>query len=295
MQIKLFLPALCVALAACSASAEPTTYVGVMVDNHEDARPYQTGLERAPFVQEQLMEGFITRFLAVFDVRDLPESVGPVRSLRPYFMDGTSPLLPAIFHAGGSPEALTKIAESETVTSFNALRLDTDFTYDDVAPAPHNRFLEKEKLTELLSRIPLPSPITLPFSFTEDFAPGESAGNISIVYGSRIHNVQYTYNAETESYDKESGGEARPPSPQNLVILETDVKVAGDYGRLSVRMTGSGKLLFFRDGGMTKGTWSKANEQNFFRLMDATGKELMYHPGQIWMIVLDDLSRVTVE
>ena len=61
----------------------PSFLVGVMIDNHEDAMPHQRGLEKALLIEEQFVEGFITRFAAVFDAADLPEQTGPIRSVRP--------------------------------------------------------------------------------------------------------------------------------------------------------------------------------------------------------------------
>lgn len=286
----------CVLFAGCTPKVEPTAFVSVMIDNHEDARAYQRGLEQAVLVQEQLVEGFITRFEAVFDIHKLPESIGPVRSVRPYFIDGMSPLVPAIFHIGGSPEALQKLAEGNKMTSFNGLSyLDDKYTYDDEAPAPHHRFLERASLLSMVDTLTPQEPILLPFTYTKKYTPEEKAQTIDINYYSPLHNVRYTYDPETESYNKESGGEARPPSPKNLLILETDVEVIGPYGRLAVRMTGEGDAKLFRNGGMTNARWEKSGDASWFTFKTLSGETLPFHSGQIWMIVLDSLERVSAE
>ena len=59
--------------------------LGVMIENHEEARP-QSGLSSADIVYEAVAEGGITRFLAVFYCQDAGV-VGPVRSARTYFID----------------------------------------------------------------------------------------------------------------------------------------------------------------------------------------------------------------
>ena len=61
------------ALAAPSLAAK--------VDNHPDARP-QVGLERTDIVFEELVEGGLTRYVAVWH-SDVPAIIGPVRSIRP--------------------------------------------------------------------------------------------------------------------------------------------------------------------------------------------------------------------
>ena len=57
-----------------------------MIENlYPDARP-QSGLQSAGVVYEALAEGGITRFLAIFGDQ-AAKSIGPVRSLRPYYID----------------------------------------------------------------------------------------------------------------------------------------------------------------------------------------------------------------
>ena len=59
--------------------------MAVMINNHVDARP-QKGLSSADLIYEAVAEGGISRFLAIFHSR-LPETVGPVRSARVYYID----------------------------------------------------------------------------------------------------------------------------------------------------------------------------------------------------------------
>ena len=269
--------------------------VSVMVDNHQTAREYQRGLEKALFIQEQLVEGFITRFEAVYDIDDLPASIGPVRSVRPYFIDGVSPLVSAIFHAGGSPEALERLRSSTTVTSFNALLLDASFAYDPVAPAPHHRFITRDNLVKLAAQMPSPRAVPLSFFRRGRFTADEPAKTIGINYHSPVHNVRYTYDLWTKSYIKENRGKVRPLSPRNILILETGVEVIGPLGRLEINMQGKGSALLFRDGSMVRARWSKKNDREFFTFTDASGQPLSFQQGQVWMIVLDSLDRVSWE
>lgn len=76
--------------------------LGIMVENHEEARP-QSGLSSADIIYEAVAEGGITRFLTIFYCKDAP-IVGPVRSARMYFLNlleeyGEYPLYA---HVGGA-------------------------------------------------------------------------------------------------------------------------------------------------------------------------------------------------
>jgi len=72
--------------------------VTVMINNHTLARP-AAGLSQADIVYEIVAEGGITRFLAVF-ASNLPEKVGPVRSMRKYFQQVAAEYFPISTHWG---------------------------------------------------------------------------------------------------------------------------------------------------------------------------------------------------
>ncbi len=81
--------------------------VVVMLDNHFGARP-QAGISKADHVYEMLAEGRITRYMAVFYSK-VPDTVGPIRSARPYFISKALEYDPYYVHVGGSMQALTDI------------------------------------------------------------------------------------------------------------------------------------------------------------------------------------------
>lgn len=78
--------------------------LAVMIENHVEARP-QSGLGSADVVYEAVVEGGITRFMALFyceaQVRDV--LVAPVRSARQFFVDMASEYnFPLYAHVGGA-------------------------------------------------------------------------------------------------------------------------------------------------------------------------------------------------
>lgn len=293
--VRRFLPCatiLCCILSACASHPVETSYVGVMVDNHQLARPYQRGLDAAAWVEEQFAEGGITRFEAVFDARDFPVSVGPVRSVRSYFIDGVSPAVAAIFHIGGSPDALDRLAEEGAVPSFNAIHFDRFFAYDDTAPAPHHRFLTRVGFDELFARVEAPAMSPFPFSVVHSFESDADAKAVAIDMGSEAHDVAYGYEPSGKRYVRRNRGMRQASMPSNVLVIETDVAVAGELGRLSIRTEGSGSALLFRDGGVKEGEWSKRDGE-FFSFTDKKGAPFGFRDGQVWMIVVDDLDRVS--
>ena len=59
--------------------------IAVMLDNVGDARP-QAGLNDAYMIYEIIVEGNLTRLMALYKEVDL-EMIGPIRSARHYFLD----------------------------------------------------------------------------------------------------------------------------------------------------------------------------------------------------------------
>jgi hypothetical protein len=70
-----------------SGAVPPHPALAVKVENSVDARP-QTGLGAADMVWEEVVEGGITRFVAVYH-STLPPEIGPVRSVRPMASTGS--------------------------------------------------------------------------------------------------------------------------------------------------------------------------------------------------------------
>ncbi|MDA1208836.1 MAG: DUF3048 domain-containing protein [bacterium] len=272
------------------------SYIGIVVENHEDARPHHRGLDKADIIQEYFAEGFITRFFVLFDRKDLPKVVGPVRSLRPYVLDGSLPWRPVIFHAGGSPEALERVENSDTgLVAFNGLWLESHFLRADDAPAPHDLFLQRDRIQDLLSEtpaihIPVPLYATGPVG-----SSGSGATAIRVNYFSSLHNVQYSYDQWLGRYTRINGGIESPAHPRNIVFLATSTNEIGPYGRLSIKTTGQGKVLLFRSGKVMHGTWSRDRIEDPFAFQDASGKMLTFANGQTWMTFIDDFVRVKWE
>ncbi len=85
--------------------------VALLIDGFVAAKP-QSGLDMAPLVFEFPAEAAIPRYLAFFNVNaklDDDISFGPIRSLRPYFLDVADGFGATVAHVGGSPAALEQV------------------------------------------------------------------------------------------------------------------------------------------------------------------------------------------
>lgn len=81
----------------------------IQIPNGEDGARPQTGLDEAGVVFEAIAEAGITRFAAVFQ-NPKSKAIGPIRSLRSYYLDWDTPFDCTIVHAGGSDDAVAAVA-----------------------------------------------------------------------------------------------------------------------------------------------------------------------------------------
>lgn len=104
-----------------SLNNSPVYCIQIPNGSTDGARP-QAGLTDAAIVFEAIAEQGITRFAAIFQ-NPTVSVIGPIRSLRPYYLDWDTPFDCTVTHAGGSAEALAAIA------SGGQRNLDEDDTY----------------------------------------------------------------------------------------------------------------------------------------------------------------------
>ena len=107
-------------LASAAEQTAPTFCV--QTPNGTDGARPQSGLTKAGVVFEAIAEAGITRFAAIY--QDPRQAViGPIRSLRLYYLEWDTPFDCTIVHAGGADDALQAIA------SGGYRDLSEDYTY----------------------------------------------------------------------------------------------------------------------------------------------------------------------
>ncbi len=266
--------------------------VGVVIENHTAARP-QSGLGDAGVVYEALAEGGITRFLAFF-LENRPASIGPVRSLRPYFNDWTLEYKAPIAHAGGSATALGQV-KGLGVKSMNALGIGAPTFYrTSDRPAPHNLYTSSSLLDKLLRSRGYYQPISFTPAVRKAEAPKTAATHrtITINYSYASYQVTYAYDPKTNSYARSVGGKPhieRTTGAQikvkNVVVLYTPTTTLAD-GHMQMTTTGTGSAVLFVDGVATPCTWVKDARTSRTKLLDNNGAELLLNPGNTWYSIV---------
>ncbi len=268
---KFYSPLTGVEIANEATAKLPVT--GVMIENSPAARP-QSGLKKAGVVYEAVAEGGITRFLALYQ-GEKPALIGPVRSLRLYYLSWAAPYQASIAHVGGSPNALSQVRNGN---------------YRDIDQ--HNVYTSGEKLDQLNSAKGYNNSEFTSFA-RADGKPVESpnATSININLSGPLYNTSYTYDKASNSYlrnmtgvphtDREDGQIA----PNIVVAMEVGVEArAQNYdGYEDIKTTGSGKAYIFQNGTVATATWSKADINSPLKLTDGSGKNIALNRGQTWI------------
>jgi len=268
--------------------------VAVVVENHENARRHQRGLEDALLIEEFLVEGQISRFVAVFDAALLPTEIGPVRSLRPYFLDGILPWAWGLFYGGGSPEAYERIGTEHRILSWNGLLYPEHFLRDPSLTPPHDLFISDEHIADLLAGADRRLQNTTWPPYPVDRKPlGDPATDVDVNFLSTLHNVHYRFSSRKQAYTRENGGIVSKASPGNILILESPIRGIGEQGRLQISLLGEGRLLLFRGGRVLQGMWQKPAEQEPITFVSSTGQPVALQKGLTWITVLPSLDRVS--
>lgn len=274
--------------------------VAVMVNNDIKARP-QSGLHKADVVYEVLAEGDITRLLAIFH-SEMPETVGPVRSSRAYFVDlakGYDPLY--VFH-GWSPGAKEKIQAGE-VDGINGLTYDgTLFKRASFRKAPHNSYISAENIQKGAEQLNYATQAEVePFTFFKkgQINPyeGTALEQVKIEYSSRqATHVEYRYDPEKKAYIRYSGGVKHTDLEteeqivaHNVFLVEAAHVVVDKQGRRDIDITSGGNGVLIQNGERFDVEWKSVDGKI---LPYKNGEQVPLVPGKTWIQIIPDFEKV---
>jgi len=266
--------------------------LAVKVENTDDAYPL-TGLDRADIVYEEIVEGGITRFVAIFHCRDA-NRVGPVRSARTTDPKILAPLQqqPLLGYSGGAPKVVKSLVTAGVVQLTEANTPDA-FTRDGARVAPHNLFASTAALWRAGGK-QVDDPATPRSAFTfGDGVPdrAKKVASIDITF-STLSSTGWVW--ERGRWTRQLGGaemtleSGAPIRAENVVVQlvevsqDTIVDASGSYSPV-VEMTGGGKAWIFRDGRVIVGTWEREAEGDLTTFRTKDGEEVELSPGSTWV------------
>ncbi|MDD3648386.1 MAG: DUF3048 domain-containing protein, partial [Candidatus Dojkabacteria bacterium] len=300
----------------------------VIIENHTDARP-QAGLLDADLVYETLAESGITRFAAVFWGKEA-KKVGPIRSLRTYFLDWSSeyddPPVCNIGQAGYEPweEVIDPEADARSyiqkynIKSYSWYGRDVFWRDQDKFNKgiawEHVAYSETETLwadAETLGWVGPSSLESLKFKKDASKDSRSLTQEISIEFlslGSESYKVKWVYERDSNSYLRYLAGKPhiddnynRQISVKTIIIQHVPYRPTGDKnGRIVFTTVGTGDADIFLDSKQMKGIWKKESRTARTKFYDESGKEIPINRGLIWIEVVPvsgdfDLSKIVIK
>lgn len=305
-------------ISDASLNSAPTYCI--QIPNGDDGARPQAGLGQAAVVFEAIAERGITRFAAVFQ-NPTTSAIGPIRSLRTYYLNWDTPFNCTVVHAGGSDDALANIRtggqrdlDESTTYMWRELRS---------SRAWNNLFTSAEKLnsfntangytTSNLQAFPRLTPdataeaIASNTTCVEDECITENVAEISIAFGaSPTYNTIYTYDSINNkywrsyangkphmSYECPSGltepntttdcGDPIQLAPSVVIAMVVSEHTANDGYHEDIATTGTGSATIFQNGQAIEGTWTKTSQSSQIIFRDNNGSTINLTPGQVWI------------
>ena len=279
----------------------------VKIENSPQARP-QAGLDDADIVYEEVVEGGVTRFVAIFHSQ-VPDVAGPIRSARPVtaqLMRGYGPSGFAYSGARQEVENLLAHTPSIRITEGGA-----GFFRDHGRAAPHNLYVETQATLdgaiargaepftdvgwtfeeERKSREDVPGRVRCP----EGDAACDDPGVAVDVRMSREFTSNWEYDADDRRYRRGQNGRTFRVTGEgqigaaNVVVLETRHYIgASGYPETDVVTEGADAVVL-RDGRRYDARWSKPTADDPIELFTVDGDPFPLAPGPTWVHLPDRL------
>lgn len=285
----------------------------VKVENDPVVRP-QTGLDSADIVVEELVEGGMTRFAAIYQ-SNIPQVVGPVRSVRHVDAAIAAPIADAFVFSGGAKRTMNFLYRKIPATTTIVTEGGSGMYRDSNHVAPHNVYLKLPELIsslapnntptkgliELRDDLSLTPSATLPSSSPEPQLDTQLTTNTAISKAK----LKFSTNSQpTWHWDAASNSwlrfERSTPfvTPEGKQISTTNVLVlfvetmdagytdpAGNYVPRSV-LTSGGSGFLLNAGVAAPIKWSKEKVASPISLYDTAGLDLALPVGTTWIELL---------
>ncbi|WP_297081662.1 DUF3048 domain-containing protein [uncultured Demequina sp.] len=265
--------------------------LSIKIENSADARP-QSNLQYADIVFEEQVEYGISRLVAIYH-SDTPETVGPIRSMRPMDKNIMGSMEGPLIFSGAQRGFINDAARSgqqliaQDTGGYGFFRVSTK-------PAPHNLHGTLEDFFSQTDASAPPQQFTYAYPSEDSnvVAEGTTATSIDINASPRMQ-PSWEWDSSAGAWMRSEGGSAHVTadgtqlSAQNVVVLWVDVRSNSSGGGSSVPetivVTDSGTGYVAAGDSYIPITWSKAGQFDPYVLETEGGETVELIPGQTWV------------
>lgn len=264
--------------------------MAVKVENNPVAYPL-SGLAEAEVVYEELVEGGITRFMAIYHCTD-SSKVGPVRSSRIVDAAIMRPITGILAAAGGNAQVIKALKKAgifivDERTGAEALRR----VSRPGVSFEHTLYGNTAKIRKIGMK-KYEAPPSNVFNFG-DLQKAKKVKSVNISFsGATTVGYRWTNGkwARFDDGDKLMDDSGKQIMVDNVLIEEHRVNesktirdVAGNPSIEIADPTGRGRAVLFRDGRAVVGKWVRKSEKEPVRFETRSGEEMALEEGTTWI------------
>lgn len=266
--------------------------VTVKIGNTADAHP-QYGIGAADVVYESVVDGGITRLLAIYNSQ-APDQVGSVRSVRPTDQSVVWPIKGVFAFSGGNSYELASIANAP-VTKLDETTAGS-MMFRGPGRAPNNLFAHVEQMYEACEDPP-PPPL---FTYRPEAAVSTGAPVSAVAVGfGRGYDTSWDWDAAAAVWQRSIFGapdndpDGNRMGMANVVVMEVAYRPDASGTTVEADMVGRGDVWVFSDGKVTQGYWVRTDKEKPALLFDTALAPINLTPGQTWVELLPAGNAVT--
>lgn len=284
--------------------------IAVMINNHKEARP-QSGLNDAYLVYEIMVEGGITRMMALYTQDFDEEKIGSIRSSRHYYLDYVLENDAIYVHWGGSYVAYEHLDKLKLDRIDGMVYGEKYFTTDKTLgrSLEHTRFssaeLIKKGIEKLKLRTTTDSGYLLNYTGEEvDLSKldgAEVANEVSIKY-SKYQTSSYEYNSDEKVYYRFMSGNKHTDLVtdeqykfKNIICYSLEYPDYGDGSKLrNLNNIGSGEGVYITNGYSIPIKWSKKDRESKTKYTYLDGTEIDVSDGNTFIQIYPKDGKLTI-
>lgn len=279
----------------------------IMINNVEGARKLQSGLQDAYMVYELMVEGGITRYLALF-LDQTTERIGSIRSARHYYLDYALENDAIYVHHGYSPQAredwsklgVDRIEVNESTTGWRDKSASKTYEFtlftniEKLGKGIRSKRSERNK--DLLLNYSVDN---IDISQMEGAIP---ANKVDIKYSSNT-TTNYEYDTDNNIYLRSVNNKGQNDyvtgkqlTVKNIIVYKVKYSnIQGDNkGRQTIDNVGNGTGYYISNGYAVPITWKKDSRSSATIYKYNNGKEIQVNDGNTFIQIMPDNQTLAI-
>lgn len=273
--------------------------LAVKIDNAEPrtgrgGRP-QAGINQADIVFEEMVEGSVTRFLALFHSQDA-DPVGPVRSARTTDLLLMEPLNRPLFAWSGANAGVVGAVRAAPVADVGLDANSGAYYRAGDRPAPYNLMSSTGALYGGAATEQRQPPALFQYRPADAEPTGDPAAGVRIVFGDGPGSAPVDYEwdgtgwARTQRDSAHVDAAGARVAPPNVVVqftpyAEVQCCDASGFPIVEAQLVGEGDAWVFSAGRRVEARWSRPAVGDVTTYTGPDGQPVLLTPGPTWVAI----------